>query len=107
MILARVLGSVVATAKHPVLAGDTLLLVVPVDERGKAAGPELIAVDHAQAGAGDLVLVLREGNGARQLLARKNAPIRSLVVGVVDAVESEKRGVTYSLAGASAGGERA
>jgi ethanolamine utilization protein EutN len=103
MILARVLGSVVATAKHPVLAGDTLLLVIPVDERGRPAGAEFIAVDHAQAGAGDLVLVLREGNGARQLLGRRNAPIRSLIVGVVDAVESRNAGVVTSLAGASSG----
>jgi len=86
MILARVVATVVSSAKHPAFAGDTLLAVVPVDERGKAAGAEIVAVDHAQAGVGDLVLVLREGNGVRQVLARKNAPIRSVIAGIVDRV---------------------
>lgn len=87
MVLARVLGPVVATMKHPAFHAHTLLLVQPVDEHGKPAGHQLIAVDHAQAGKGDLVLVLREGNGVRQLLGQKGAPIRSLVAGIVDHVE--------------------
>ena len=86
MILARVVATVVSTAKHPAFAGHTLLAVVPVDERGKASGNEIVAVDHAQAGVGDLVLVLREGSGVRQVLAQKNAPIRSVIAGIVDRV---------------------
>jgi ethanolamine utilization protein EutN len=87
MILARVLGPVVATVKHEAFRAHTLLLVQPVDEQGNPAGNELIAVDHAQAGRGDLVLVLKEGNGARQVLGQKNAPIQAIIAGVVDAVE--------------------
>jgi microcompartment protein CcmK/EutM len=87
MILARVLGPVVSTAKHKAFEGCTLLLCQPVDEAGKAAGAELIAVDHAQAGQGDLVLILREGNGVRQVLKQKGAPIRSIIAAVVDAVD--------------------
>ncbi len=88
MVLARVVGPVVATMKHPAFAGYTLLLCQPVDERGHDVGTDLIAVDHAQAGKGDLVLVLREGNGVRQVLRQKLAPIRSVVAAVVDAVEA-------------------
>jgi len=87
MILARVVGPVVSTAKHPAFEARTLLLCQPVDEYGARAGAEIIAVDHAQAGEGDLVLVLREGNGVRQVLQQKGAPIRSVVAAVVDAVE--------------------
>lgn len=87
MNLCRVLGDVVSTAKHEKFAALTLLLVQPVDEAGKDAGRSFIAVDHAQAGPGDLVLVMREGNGVRQLLKDRSAPIRSIVVGIVDAVE--------------------
>jgi microcompartment protein CcmK/EutM len=87
MILARVLGPVVSTAKHKAFEGYTLLLCQPVDEAGKAAGAELIAVDHAQAGQGDLVLIMREGNGVRQILKQKGAPIRSIIAAVVDAVD--------------------
>lgn len=87
MVLARVLGPVVATMKHPAFSGYALLLCQPVDEHGKAVGTELIAVDHAQAGQGDLVLLLREGNGVRQVLRQKGAPIRTVVAAVVDQVE--------------------
>ena len=86
MVLARVLGPVVATARHQAFAGHTLLLCQPVDERGENAGAQLIAVDHAQAGQGDLVLLLREGNGVRQVLRQPGAPIRTVVAAVVDEV---------------------
>lgn len=87
MKLCRVVGTVVATVKHPAFAGHKLLVVVPVDERGAALGKGFLAVDRVQAGEGDLVLVNQEGNGARQLLRAPKLPIRSVIVGVVDAVE--------------------
>jgi microcompartment protein CcmK/EutM len=87
MILCRVEGTVVCTVKHPKLAARTLLVVQPLDESGQALGKSFVAVDHAQAGEGDRVLVLREGNGVRQVLHDPTAPIRSLVVGVVDRVD--------------------
>lgn len=88
MRLCRVLGNVTATAKHPAFAGRTLLVVQPLDEHGADAGDSFIAIDHAQAGPGDRVLVLTEGNGVRQILkAGDVVPIRSIVVGVVDEVD--------------------
>jgi microcompartment protein CcmK/EutM len=87
MTLCRVKGTVVATLKHPAYRGLKLLAVQPVDGQGQAQGRSFVAVDRAQAGAGDLVLVNSEGNGARQLLGQPGAPIRSVIVGIVDRVD--------------------
>lgn len=88
MRLCRVIGSVVATVKHPTYAGEKLLIVQPIDEAGADTGGSFLAVDRAQAGPGDRVLVLREGNGVRQILKKGDlVPIRSLIVGVVDRVD--------------------
>ena len=54
---------------------------------GQPTGEYDICVDVVQAGVGDRVLVLDEGNGARQILGRKVAPVRAVIVGVVDAVD--------------------
>lgn len=86
MILGRVRGTVVSTVQHPFLDGKRLLLVERVTPDGKAAGGSLIAVDAVQAGPGQTVLVIDEGNSARQVLDAKDAPVRSVVVGIVDAV---------------------
>ena len=90
MILGRVTGTVVATIKHEAYAGRKVLLVQPIDERGEDAGAELIAVDNAQAGVGDTVLVLREGSGVRQILCgdiKAVLPILETIVAVVDEVQ--------------------
>jgi ethanolamine utilization protein EutN len=86
--LCRVLGTVVATEKHPAFHARKLLVVQPLDETLKPFGKSFIAIDHSSsAGKGDVVLVMREGNGVRQIIGDKMAPIRSVIVGVVDAVE--------------------
>jgi ethanolamine utilization protein EutN len=78
-----------AAAKHPAFAGRPLFVVQPLDERGGDAGPSFVAVDHVQAGIGDRVVVLTEGNGVRQILkAGDIVPIRSIIVGIVDSVDS-------------------
>ena len=87
MTLCKVLGTVTATAKHAAFFGRRLMVVQPVDEGGNAIGASFLAVDHtSSAGPRDLVLVLREGNGVRQVLQDKTLPIRSMIVGVVDEV---------------------
>lgn len=86
MILARVLGNVVSTVKHPGLHGLAVFPVQPLGADGLATGDSFLAVDHAQAGPGDTVLVLREGNGVRQLLGDAASPVRSLIVAIVDEV---------------------
>lgn len=89
MILGRVLGSVVSSAKHEAYVGHKLMIVEPIDENGKKSGDEFLAVDHVQAGPGDTVLVLKEGNGVRQILnmTGKMCPLLELIVGIVDQVE--------------------
>jgi microcompartment protein CcmK/EutM len=97
--LCRVLGNVVGAAHHPAYDGHKLLVVEPLDERGEPAGASFLAVDTVQAGPGDLVLVNQEGNGAGQILRRRGPmrgvpqgerrpPIRSLIVGIVDQLET-------------------
>lgn len=87
MNLCRVLGTVVCTEKLPVFEARKLLVVQPVDEALEAVGNSFIAMDNSScAGKGDLVLVLGEGNGVRQILEDKMAAVRHLIVGVVDQV---------------------
>jgi microcompartment protein CcmK/EutM len=87
MILAKVIGNVVSTHKHPHYLGEKILIVQPIDAAGKPAGKSLLAIDRAQAGAGDRVLVNDEGNSARLIIGSKDASIRTVIVGIVDAVE--------------------
>jgi microcompartment protein CcmK/EutM len=89
MILARITGSVVSTIHHPIVDGHKLLLADRLDLTGKPTGGYLIALDAIGAGQGEIVLILDEGTGARQILDDPNAPVRSIVVGIVDAVELE------------------
>lgn len=91
MILGRVAGSVVSTVQHPHTAGRKLLVVEKLDAAGAPEGGYLLAFDAIGAGNGETVLVLDEGNGARQILDDPAAPIRSLVVGVVDDLEHATR----------------
>ncbi|MEZ4270957.1 MAG: EutN/CcmL family microcompartment protein [Myxococcota bacterium] len=91
MKLARVVGSVVATQHHPDFDNHKLMLIRPERPKdgaqGEALGHATLAVDLVQAGPGDLVLVLSEGTGVRQLLGDATGPIRSVIVAIVDAVD--------------------
>ncbi len=89
MILGRIAGSVVSTIHHPIVDGRKLLLAERLDAGGRPTGGYLIAIDAIGAGFGETVLILDEGNGARQILDDANAPVRSMVVGIVDAVDLE------------------
>jgi ethanolamine utilization protein EutN len=78
-----------AAVKHPAYAGRPLFVVQPLDEQGKDTGNSFVAIDHVQAGVGDKVIVLTEGNGVRQILQMGDiVPIRSIIVGIVDHVET-------------------
>ena len=90
MILAKVVGNVTATIKHPSYEGHKNMLVQPVDENGKEIGSPFLSFDNANSGSGDYVLVEQEGNCARQLLGTKDDPFHSVIVGVVDTVATIK-----------------
>ena len=87
MILARITGNVVSTIHHPIVDGKKMLLAERLDQYSKPTGGYLIAMDAIGAGMGETVIILDEGSGARQILDDDQAPIRSIVVGIVDAVE--------------------
>jgi ethanolamine utilization protein EutN len=84
MILARVRGRITSTIHHDSMEGRTLLVLDKLDPSGQSTGGYVIAVDTVGAGAGETVIMLDEGNGARQILGESNLPIRSVVVGIVD-----------------------
>lgn len=87
MILGRVCGTVVSTVQHPFYAGRKQLIVCATTLDGSLDGDRyVIAVDLVGAGIGQTVLVEDEGNSARQLLGVKDAPVRSVIVGIVDEV---------------------
>lgn len=87
MKLARVSGTVVSTINAPVFDERRLLLCDLIDPGGAATGGYVIAVDAVGAGAGETVLILDEGNGARQVVELDPAPIRAVVIGIVDSVD--------------------
>lgn len=87
MKIARVAGTVVSTLCAPIYDREKLLLCDYLDDGLRATGSYTIAVDRVEAGVGDTVLVLDEGNSARQVMRAADAPIRAVVVGIVDAVE--------------------
>ena len=87
MILGRITGSVVSIIHHPIVDGQKLLLAERLDHNGKPTGGYLIALDGVGAGRGETVLILDEGSGARQILDDESAPVRSIVVGIVDDVD--------------------
>jgi microcompartment protein CcmK/EutM len=86
MKIGRVAGTVVSTMCSPVFENRKLLFVDLLDLDGKEIGQDVIAVDVVGAGAGETVLVLDEGNGARQVLEAPDAPVRAVVVGVIDEI---------------------
>ena len=87
MIVGTVTGTIHSTINHPFYDNRRLLLVERQDAAGQLTGAYVIAVDTVDAGVGDRVLVNEEGGGAREVFAADNAPVRSVIVGIVDAVD--------------------
>jgi microcompartment protein CcmK/EutM len=88
MYIGRVCGTVVATIKNELYEGRKLLVVDKLDLSGKATSKYDIAVDMVQAGVGDVVVVLDEGNSARQVVDREPlGAIRAVIVAIVDNVD--------------------
>ena len=87
MKVCKVLAPVVSTVKHPTYEGQKLLLVCELDPKGEETAHDFVALDRVQAGEGDTVLVMAEGNGVRQLMGVQDLPVRSIIVGIVDEVD--------------------
>jgi ethanolamine utilization protein EutN len=89
--IARVVGQLVSTVSDQRFDGHKLLLVRPVDDQARPADPAFLAVDAAQAGVGDYVLVVQEGKSARQLMGSTDAPCEAIIVGVIDHLQTTGR----------------
>jgi microcompartment protein CcmK/EutM len=87
MLLARVVGNVVATQKNAKLEGTKLLLVQPEDVNGAPRGAAVLAIDGVDAGVGDRVLLIQDGRSAQLVLGKGVAAVDAAVIGVVDAVD--------------------
>jgi len=87
MLIARVVGDVVATQKHASHEGCKLLLVQPLNLDGTNRGDAVVAVDAVDAGAGDRVLLVTEGFSAMTSVGRPNSPIDMAVIGFIDHID--------------------
>ena len=87
MILGKVIGNVVSTIKLPVYQGYKILIVQPVNNKEEPQGESVLALDTVQAGVGDTVLIIDEGNSSRLIMNNPTAPVRTMIVGIVDAIE--------------------
>ena len=86
MLLANIVGTVVATRKDPRLVSNKLLVVRPIDPRGKADGNYLVAIDTVDAGVGETVLVV-SGSSARMASGLKDCPVDAAIVGIIDDIQ--------------------
>ncbi len=91
MILARVLGNVVATQKNQRYEGARIMLVQPVNPDGTSRGAQVLALDSVDAGEGDLVIVVQEGwSASTAATGEQGAAIDSAIIGVVDFIEEDR-----------------
>jgi microcompartment protein CcmK/EutM len=90
MILGKVIGNITSTINHPFYDGKKMLIVERIETDGKPASGYLVAADRAGAGPGETVLILDEGNGARQVFESADGPVRSVIVGIVDEITESK-----------------
>ena len=87
MIPGIVIGEITATIRHPFFTGKKMLVVARTGADGAETGDYVVAIDAVGVGPGDPVLVLDEGNGARQVVGSATAPVRTVVVGFLDRVD--------------------
>lgn len=86
MLIAKVVGTAIATIKDPKVRGDKLLLLSQTDPQGEIVGKPYVAVDLVDAGVGDLVLT-GHGSSARQTYLTKDCPVDAVVIAVIDQLE--------------------
>jgi len=85
MLIARVIGTTVATIKDEKIIGRKLLIVRQTDERGEGIGKPYVAIDTVDAGVGDLVLTA-SGSAARQTYLTKDCPVDAVIMAVIDSL---------------------
>ena len=86
MIIGKVVGELYSTINHEFYNHKKILVIDKMTPAGLSEGSYLIAVDSVGAGVGETVLVIDEGNSARQVVGDSIAPIRSIIVGIIDEI---------------------
>lgn len=87
MILGKVIGNVVSTIKAKGYESKKILIIQPIDPAGNPKGKSFLAVDAVQAGVGDTVIIIEEGNSARSVIKEPESfTIKTVVAGIVDEV---------------------
>ncbi len=86
MLIAKVIGTTVATIKDPKLVGQKLLIVRQTDEHGEASGKPYVAIDTVGAGVGELVLTCA-GSSARQTVTTKDTPVDAVIMAIIDSLQ--------------------
>ncbi len=89
MILARVVGTVVATRKDPRLEGRKLLVLRHISAAGTPRDTYVVAVDTVGAGSGDKVIAV-QGSSARMASGCKDSPVDTAVVGIIDEIDLDE-----------------
>jgi len=88
MILAKVIGNVISTMKNKNLVGYKLLLVKEIDLKGEFINKnDALAIDLIDAGIGDTVIIVREGDAVKQILGTSNSPINTMIIAIVDDID--------------------
>ena len=87
MVLCKVTGTIVSTQKNEHLNVHKILIAQPIDLDGTLIGRDMLVIDSVDAGVGDTVLVVQEGQGASQILKSKKVPVHSVIVAIVDGME--------------------
>ena len=89
MLIAKVIGTVVATRKHEHLIGSKIQIVQPLDPQTELPqGDPFVAVDAVGAGVGEVVIVVR-GSGAREAVNNPNCPVDATIIGIIDQMDIE------------------
>jgi ethanolamine utilization protein EutN len=87
MLIAKVVGTVVATQKNKKFEGAKLMLVQPLNLDDTPRGNALLAVDGVGAGVNEKVLIVLEGRAAGEALGKKAAPVDAAIIGIIDQVD--------------------
>ncbi len=90
MLIAKVMGTAVASAKHPALHSSKILVICPADIDGDVNGDPILAVDLVGSGAGELVMV-SQGSSARLATDYKNSPADAAIVGILDSLQYDDK----------------
>jgi ethanolamine utilization protein EutN len=93
MLIARIIGDVVATQKHASHEGRKILVVQPLNLDGSNRGDAVLALDAVDAGIGDRVLLVTEGFSAMTSVGRPESPIDAAVIGVIDRIDLAGGGI--------------